>query len=58
MGLPSARRVATSSGLLQGWAAADPLTDGEICEPVTCTACGRIHLVNAKSGKVLDAAKK
>jgi hypothetical protein len=43
---------------VQGWAAADPLTDGEIYEPVTCTACERIHLVNAKSGKVLDAAKK
>jgi hypothetical protein len=37
---------------VQGWA------DGEIYEPVTCTACGRIHLVNQKSGKVLEAAKK
>jgi hypothetical protein len=42
---------------VQGWAA-DLLTDGEIYEPVTCTACGRIHLVNQKSGKVLEAAKK
>jgi hypothetical protein len=41
---------------VQGWAA-DPLIDGEIYEPVTCTACGRIHLVNQKSGKVLEAAK-
>jgi hypothetical protein len=43
---------------VQGWAAADPLTDGEIYEPVTCNACGRIHLVNSKSGKVLESAKK
>jgi hypothetical protein len=32
--------------------------DGEIFEPVTCTACGRIHLVNPKSGKVLETGKK
>jgi hypothetical protein len=44
---------------VQGWAAAaDPLTVGEIYEPVTCTACGWIHLINAKSGKALEAAKK
>jgi hypothetical protein len=42
---------------VQGWAA-DDLTEGEIYEPVTCIACGRIHLVNSKSGKVLEAAKK
>jgi hypothetical protein len=24
---------------------------------VTCTACGRVHLINPKSGKVLEAAK-
>jgi hypothetical protein len=27
-------------------------------EAVTCTACGRVHLVNPKSGKVLEPAKK
>jgi hypothetical protein len=42
---------------VQGWAAAD-LGDGETYEPVTCTACGRIHLVNPKSGKVLESTKK
>jgi hypothetical protein len=43
----------------QGWDTADHLTDGgEIYEPVTCTACGRVHLINRKSGKVLEAAKK
>ena len=42
---------------VQGWAA-DHLADGEIYEPVSCIACGRIHLVNPKSGKVLEATKK
>jgi len=44
------------NGIVQGWAA-DDLTNGEIYEPVTCTACGRVHLVNPKSGKVLETAK-
>jgi hypothetical protein len=34
------------------------LTDGEIYEPMTCTACGRIHLVNLNSGKVLESPEK
>ena len=42
---------------VQGWAA-DHLADGEIYESVSCIACGRIHLVSPKSGKVLEAAKK
>jgi hypothetical protein len=25
---------------------------------VTCTACGRVHLVNPKSGKVLESEKQ
>jgi len=37
---------------------ADELTDGENYEPVTCTACGRVHLINPKSGKVLESAEK
>ncbi len=37
---------------------ADDLIDGETYEPVTCTACGRVHLVIPKSGKVLEPAKK
>ena len=43
---------------VQGWAAADQLTDGEFYEPVTCIACGRVHLINAKSSKVLEAAER
>ena len=35
---------------------ADDLTDDETYEPVTCTACGRTHLVNPKSGEVLESA--
>ena len=42
---------------VQGWATAD-LGDGETYEPVTCTACGRIHLVNSKSGKLLEPSEK
>jgi hypothetical protein len=51
-------RCPRTGQLVQGWAAADQLTDGEFYEPVTCTACGRVHLINPKSGKVLEAAKK
>jgi hypothetical protein len=43
---------------VQGWTAADQLTDGEFYEPVTCIACGRVHLINAKSGEVLEAAER
>ena len=37
---------------------ADELLDGETYESVTCTACGRVHLVTPKSGRVLEPAKK
>jgi hypothetical protein len=43
---------------VQGWATADPLADGDQYEPVRCTACGRVHLINAKSGEVLEAAER
>ncbi len=42
---------------VQGYVAGE-LIDGAGYEPVTCTACGREHLVNPKSGKVLEPAKK
>jgi hypothetical protein len=38
--------------------AADDLINGEACEPVICTACGGTHLVNPKTGRVLEQAKK
>jgi hypothetical protein len=37
-----------------GYAAGDLISSGEIYEPVTCTACGGTHLVNPKSGKLLQ----
>jgi hypothetical protein len=43
---------------VQGWSAADQLTDSEFYEPVTCIACGRVHLINTKSGEVLEAAER
>jgi hypothetical protein len=56
--VPFTYRCPRTDMRVQSWAAADQVTDGEICEPVTCTACGRVHLVNPKSGKVLEATKK
>jgi len=43
---------------VQGWVADDP-TEGkaETYEPVTCTACTQVHLVNPKTGKVLGLTK-
>jgi hypothetical protein len=31
--------------------------NGHTYEPLTCTVCGRIHLVNPKSGKLLGEDK-
>jgi hypothetical protein len=42
---------------VQGWAADGDLENGEVYEAVTCLACGRQHLVNPKTGKVLGAVK-
>jgi hypothetical protein len=39
---------------VQGFVADDP-ADTEAFEPVTCTACTRVHLINPKTGKVLGA---
>ena len=55
--IPFTYRCPRTGQQVQGWAA-DDLTEGETYEPVTCTACARIHLVNPKSGKVLESAKK
>jgi hypothetical protein len=37
---------------------ADELINGETYVPMTCTACGGTHLVNPRTGKTLDHAKK
>jgi hypothetical protein len=55
--VPFTYRCPRTGQQVQGWAA-DDLIDGEIYGPVTCIACGRILLVNFKSGKVLESAKK
>ena len=36
---------------------ADGLIDGDAYEPVICTACGATHLVNPKTGRLLEEAK-
>jgi len=43
--------------MVQGWIADEPMS-GEAYEPVTCTACGRVHLINPKTGKILESAKE
>ena len=54
--VPFTYRCPRTGQQVQGWAAAD-LGDSEAYEPVTCTACGRVHLVNPRTGKVLETAK-
>jgi hypothetical protein len=56
--IPFTYHCPRTSQNVQGWTAADRLTDGEYYEPVTCTACGRVHLINPKSGEVLEAAER
>jgi hypothetical protein len=47
-------RCPASGQNVQGWFADDALaSDANVYETVTCTACGRTHLVNPTSGKVL-----
>jgi hypothetical protein len=40
---------------MQGYVADDPSDDKDTYESVTCAACGGVHRVNAKTGKVIDA---
>ena len=45
-----------STGLnVQGWTADAPTQDDATFEPVSCTACTRVHLVNPQTGKVVGA---
>jgi len=43
--------------MVQGWIADEPIS-GEAYEAVTCTACGRVHLINPKTGKILESTKE
>ncbi len=40
--------------IVQGWITHDPTQQADTYEPVTCTACSRVHWVNPKTRKVLD----
>lgn len=47
-------RCPTTGLRVQGWISDDPTEqDDDSFETVTCPACGRTHLVNPKTGKVL-----
>ena len=36
---------------VQGWADDNPQNEAETYQAVTCLACGRVHLVDPKTGK-------
>jgi hypothetical protein len=36
----------------------DPAEESDVYEPVDCPACGRIHLVNKSTGKLLGDDKQ
>jgi hypothetical protein len=41
---------------VQGWSAEEPAEQAHpTYEPLTCTACTRVHLVDPKTGRVLGA---
>jgi hypothetical protein len=40
---------------LEGLLATDPTRERALYEPLTCTACRRLHYVNPKTGKILGA---
>ena len=46
-------RCPTSGLLLQGWAEAPKVAE-DYFEAVECTACKRAHLVNPRTGKVIE----
>ena len=43
--------------MVQGWIADDPMRS-EAYEAVTYTACGRVHLIDPKTGKILESTKE
>jgi hypothetical protein len=47
-----------TSDPVSGWVAGDPEGDDERFEAVDCIACRRIHFINPKTGKTLDAKSK
>ncbi len=50
-------RCPTTGYQVQGWVDDNPENETETYQPVTCLACGRVHLVNPKTGQTpTDAA--
>jgi hypothetical protein len=43
--------------MVQGWIADEPIS-GEAYEAVTYTARGRVHLIDPKTGKILESTKE
>jgi len=43
---------------VHGHIADDLIGSSDAYEPVVCTACGATHLVNAKTGKLLEEAER
>lgn len=56
MAYPLLYRCPITSLNAQGWLA-DGVDDEseEVFEPLTCLACGQVHLVNPKTGRVLGS---
>lgn len=53
--MPFLFRCPITGSEVQGFLAQEtPSEDPNSFEPVTCLACGQVHLVNFKTGKVLD----
>jgi hypothetical protein len=41
---------------VQGWIADEPtIADDDSFEPITCHACGQVHLFNPKTGRILGS---
>jgi hypothetical protein len=39
---------------VQAWSESDDHEDNRVYESVTCLACGTVHLVNARTGKMIN----
>ena len=50
-------RCPQTGQVVRGHGAYDLIGSGDAYESVICTACGRTHLVNPKTGDLLEEAK-
>jgi len=59
MGVSVVFRCPNTGLNVQGWIADDPAeSEAESYEAVTCTACTRLHLINPKTGRMLQDEKQ